>query len=123
MSGLPLMPAILVEVVGALIDLALAFLAARYAWKLTRLKPDNLLWQYLFYATAATAAFSVARAVGHIAREGLNLMGRDDLWFAVSPWAGMAALMSAPTANVVARLPASMTASDATSRPEWDCTA
>ena len=88
MIVLPLMPAILVEVSGSIIDLILAFLAARYAWKLTRLKPDNLLWQYLFYVTMATSAFAVARAVGHIAREGLNLMGRDDLWLMIAPWAG-----------------------------------
>ena len=88
MNGLPLMPAIAAEVAGAVVNTGFVFLAARYAWKLTRLKPDNLLWQYLFYFTAATSVFAVARAVGHIAREGLNLLGRDDLWHAVSPWAG-----------------------------------
>ena len=88
MNHLPLLPAILVEVGGSIADLILAFLAARYAWKLTRLKPDNLLWQYLFYVAAATSAFAAARAVGHIAREGLNLMGRDDLWLMIAPWAG-----------------------------------
>ena len=114
MNGLPLMPAIVVEIAGSLVNMGFAFLAARYAWKLTRLKPDNLLWQYLFYATAATAIFAAARAVGHIAREGLNLLGRDDLWHAVAPWAGgINSLCMVAVAAVVLFYPKGVQAYDA----------
>ena len=48
MNGLPMLPAILVDVAGSALNILFSFLATWYAFRLTRLKPDNFLWGYLF---------------------------------------------------------------------------
>ncbi len=58
MNGLPMLPAIIIDVAGSTANIVFAFLATRYAYKLTRLKPGNFLWGYLFYVTLAISAFA-----------------------------------------------------------------
>ena len=63
MNGLPMLPAIIIDVAGSTANIVFAFLATRYAYKLTRLKPGNFLWGYLFYVTLAISAFPVQLAI------------------------------------------------------------
>ena len=88
MNGLPMLPAILVDVAGSALNILFSFLATWYAFRLTRLKPDNFLWGYLFYVTLAISAFAISRAVGHISRELLQVAGRGDIWQAIGPYSG-----------------------------------
>lgn len=88
MNGLPMLPAILVDVAGSALNIVFSFLATWYAFRLTRLKPDNFLWGYLFYVNLAIAAFATSRAVGHISRELLYAAGHGDIWQAISPYSG-----------------------------------
>jgi PAS domain S-box-containing protein len=88
MNGLPLLPAILVDVAGSALNIVFSFLATWYAFRLTRLRPDNFLWGYLFYVNLAIAAFATSRAVGHISRELLQVAGRGDIWQAIGPYSG-----------------------------------
>ena len=83
MNSLPMLPAIIVDVVGSTANIVFAFLATWYAFRLTRLKPGNFLWGYLFYVTLAISAFAVSRAVGHITREMLYSAGDGDICPAV----------------------------------------
>lgn len=87
-SGLPMLPAIITDVAGSSANIVFAFLATWYAWKLTRLKPDNFLWGYLFYVTLAISAFAVSRAVGHITRELLYSADKGELWAHIAPLSG-----------------------------------
>ena len=88
MNGLPMLPAILVDEAGSALNIVFSFLATWYAFRLTRLRPDNFLWGYLFYVNLAIAAFATSRAVGHISRELLYAAGHGDIWQAISPYSG-----------------------------------
>ena len=88
MNSLPMLPTIVVDICGSAANIIFSFLALWYAFKLTRLKPDNFLWGYLFYVTLAIAAFAISRAVGHIAKEFLYIAGKEDIWQVVAPYSG-----------------------------------
>lgn len=88
MSGLSLLPAILLDIVGSATNIFLSFLALRYAQLLSRRQPDNFVWGYLFYVTFAIAAFTMSRAVGHLVKQFLMISGRVDIWQALSPFSG-----------------------------------
>lgn len=88
MNGLPILPAILIDVVGSALNIVFSFLATWYAFRLTRLRPNNFLWGYLFYVNLAIAAFATSRAVGHISRELLQIAGRGDVWQVIGPYSG-----------------------------------
>jgi len=88
MSSIPLLPAILVDIAGSAANMLFSFLALWYAFRLTRLKPDNFIWGYLFYVTLAIAAFAISRAVGHIVKESLYITGNDEYWRAIAPFSG-----------------------------------
>ncbi len=88
MNGLPMLPTILIDIVGSAANILFSFLALWYAFRLTRLKPDNFLWGYLFYVTLAIAAFAISRAVGHIAKEFLYIAGKENFWRVIAPYSG-----------------------------------
>ncbi len=88
MTGLPLLPSILLDMVGSIADLFFAFLAMRYAYLLTRKQPENFLWGYLFYICIAISAFSISRAAGHLVKQFLFISGNNDIWHVISPYSG-----------------------------------
>lgn len=88
MSGLPLLPAIIVDIFGSAANIAFSFLAWRYALLLARRQPDNFVWGYLHYVTFAICAFSISRAVGHLVKQFLMIGGHGDIWRAIAPWSG-----------------------------------
>jgi two-component system NtrC family sensor kinase len=88
MSGFPMLPAILVDIIGSAANIIFSFLALWYAFRLTRLKPDNFLWGYLFYVTLAITAFAISRATGHIVREFLYIYGKEEVWQTIAPFSG-----------------------------------
>ena len=88
MITLSMLPTILVDIIGSAANIIFSFLATWYAFRLTRLKPDNFLWGYLFYVTMAISAFAASRAVGHLSREFLYITGKGDVWTPISPFSG-----------------------------------
>jgi hypothetical protein len=88
MSDLSMLPAILIDISGSTANIIFSFLAARYAFKLTRLNPNNFLWGYLFYVTMAIAAFATSRGVGHILKEFLFITGKGEFWKPIGPYSG-----------------------------------
>jgi PAS domain S-box-containing protein len=88
MNSISMLPTVLVDITGSAANMLFSFLSLWYAFRLTRLKPDNFLWGYLFYVTLAITAFAISRAVGHIAKEFLFIVGRGDLWRAIAPYSG-----------------------------------
>ena len=63
MDGLPLLPAIFLDILGSAANIAFSFLAWRYARLLTRRQPGNFVWGYLYYVTFAIAAFAISPAI------------------------------------------------------------
>ena len=88
MNGLPMLPTIIVDVMGSVANIVFSFLSLWYAFRLTRLKPDNFLWGYLFYVTLAITAFAISRAVGHLAKELFYVAGKIELWKDIAPFSG-----------------------------------
>lgn len=88
MNGLPMLPTIIVDIAGSTANIIFSFLSLWYAYRLTRLKPDNFLWGYLFYVTVAIAAFAISRAVGHLAKELFYITGNTDIWRDIAPYSG-----------------------------------
>jgi PAS domain S-box-containing protein len=88
MNGLPMLPTILIDVTGSVANILFSFLSLWYAFRLTRLKPENFLWGYLFYVTLAIAAFAISRAVGHLAKELFYIFERVDIWQQIAPFSG-----------------------------------
>ncbi len=88
MNDLSMLPTILIDISGSTANIVFSFLAARYAFKLTRFNPNNFLWGYLFYVTMAIAAFAASRGVGHIVKELLFIIGKGELWEPIAPFSG-----------------------------------
>jgi PAS domain S-box-containing protein len=88
MNGLPMFPTILVDITGSVANIIFSFLSLWYAFRLTRLKPENFLWGYLFYVTLAITAFAISRAVGHLAKELFYIFGLIDIWRDIAPYSG-----------------------------------
>lgn len=88
MNGLPMLPTIIVDVTGSVANIIFSFLSLWYAFRLTRLKPENFLWGYLFYVTLAITAFAISRAVGHLAKELFYVTGRIEMWRDIAPYSG-----------------------------------
>ncbi|WP_448873834.1 two-component system sensor histidine kinase NtrB [Desulfobulbus propionicus] len=88
MNGLPMFPTILVDITGSAANIVFSFLSLWYAFRLTRLKPDNFLWGYLFYVTLAITAFAISRAVGHLAKELFYIFGQIEVWQNIAPYSG-----------------------------------
>ena len=88
MTGLPLLPTLVTDMVGSLANIIFAFLAMRYAFLLTRKQPENFLWGYLFYICMAIAAFSISRATGHIIKQALLFSDHRAIWSVISPYSG-----------------------------------
>ncbi len=88
MINLPLVPAIIADIGGSLIVIIVAFLSAQYAYRLTKIQPENFLWGFLFYLCVAMTAFATSRGVGHIVRQFLILSGNETAWRTLSPFSG-----------------------------------
>ena len=59
MNGLPLLPAITIDIIGSAANIVFSFLAWRYALLLAKRQPDNFVWGYLHYVTFAIGAFAI----------------------------------------------------------------
>ncbi len=88
MTSIPMLPAILVDMVGSFIIIVLSFLSLRYAWFLLRKQPNNFLWGFLFYFCLTLVCFAVSRAVGHLLKQILLIGGKRELWQVLSPYSG-----------------------------------
>ncbi|NDY57873.1 sensor histidine kinase [Desulfovibrio sulfodismutans] len=85
---LPVLPVYLVDFFGSALMIVLSFAASRYAFKLMRREPRELLWSYIYMLTLALTAFSVGRSVGHIVRDILVNTGYKEIWESISPISG-----------------------------------
>ncbi|EFL50755.1 integral membrane sensor signal transduction histidine kinase [Solidesulfovibrio fructosivorans JJ]] len=82
------LPIFLVDLFGSAMMIVLSILALRYAYRLMRREPRELLLSYLYMFTLALMAFSVGRGVGHIVRGILVNIGYKDVWESVGPVSG-----------------------------------
>ena len=87
-ESLPLAPVWLTDVAGSALMIIFSFLAVRYAVRLRKAQPSHIIWTYLLWLSVALAAFAISRGVGHIAKRGLLVMDKRDVWVAIRPFSG-----------------------------------
>ncbi len=88
MTSLPVLPTIILDMVGAFTIIVLAFLSLRYAYLLSRREPENFLWGFLLYFCVTLAAFAVSRAIGHLLKQILLVTGNKEQWSSLAPFSG-----------------------------------
>ncbi len=87
-GGLPFLPVYVGDFVGATLMIVLSLQAMRYAWRLTRLERQNVLWTYLFWLCLALVTLAVSRSAGHILRFLMELAGCHFGWRLLAPFSG-----------------------------------
>jgi two-component system, NtrC family, sensor kinase len=87
-SSLPMLPAIILDMVGSFTIIVLSFLSLYYAIRLIRKQPENFLWGFLFYFCLTLFCFSVSRAIGHLLKQILLISGQKEQWQVLAPFSG-----------------------------------
>ncbi len=88
MTSLPMLPTVVTDMVGSAIIIVLSVLSLRYAFFLTRRRPENFLWGYFFYFCVVLTVFSISRAMGHIVKQMLLMSGYPEAWRKIAPFSG-----------------------------------
>lgn len=84
----PMAPIWFVDVGGSALMAILSLCTARYAIRLVRMEPENVLGEYLLWLCTALACFSLSRSVGHIAQRLLLMADMRDAWVSIRPYSG-----------------------------------
>ena len=82
------LPIWLVDVVGSVCMILLAFLCLRLALRLRLLTPTNIIWTYLLWLCYALSIFAVSRSAGHIIKQLLLMGGHSAIWSQIKPYSG-----------------------------------
>lgn len=86
--GLPLTPVLVVDFLSSGALMVLGGAAVTTALRLARREPENPRWSYLSILAMALAAFALSRALGHMGKAVLLVMGRAELWLELTPYSG-----------------------------------
>lgn len=84
----PELPIWIVDLIGSALMIYLSFLCVHRTGKLRSMDRENAVWTYLLWFGYGLAAFSISRAVGHIAKRLLLLSGHPNLWAELRPFSG-----------------------------------
>jgi two-component system NtrC family sensor kinase len=82
------LPIWVVDVLGSICMIVLAFMCMRLANLLRRRDRNNIVWTYLFWVCTALAVFAVSRSAGHILKQLLIITGDAATWNRVRPYSG-----------------------------------
>lgn len=82
------LPIWFVDVAGAVLMIVLSAGALVSAVRLRRNEPGNIVWTYLLWVCYALTVFAVSRSVGHILKQALIIVGRNELWEDIRPYSG-----------------------------------
>jgi two-component system NtrC family sensor kinase len=82
------LPIWMVDIIGAVAMIVLAFLCIRHARQLCRRDPGNVIWTYLSWVSYCLAGFAVSRSAGHILKQLLIFSQHSHLWKMVQPYSG-----------------------------------
>lgn len=85
---LPLLPVHIVDFMGASLMIIFSLVAFYYAWRLTVLEPNSVLWSYLFWLCMAMVAFALSRGIGHVLKFIFIFMRFPQLWDFFAPYSG-----------------------------------
>lgn len=81
-------PVIWVDVVGSVLMLVLAFACAWQAWLWVAKKRNDTFRYYIYLLTLAIVVFAVSRSFGHLVKQVLLYVDKQDIWKLISPFSG-----------------------------------
>ena len=64
MNSLPMLPTIIMDMVGSVIIIFLSFLSLLYAYRLIRRQPENFLWASFFTSVSLWSVFQFPVQLG-----------------------------------------------------------
>ncbi len=91
-----------VDIFGSLLMILLSFLCLRLVFGLKLRDPNNVIWAYLFWFCIGLSGFAISRSAGHLVKDILLAMHKDQMWSTIRPFSGainttMLALVAAVT--------------------------
>ncbi len=85
---LSLVPIWLIDVVGSILMIVLAFLSFGLSLRLKRKDPNNIIITYLLWVCLALFVFAISRSAGHLLKQIFLLSGHREVWSAIQPFSG-----------------------------------
>jgi len=85
---LPLFPLWVVDILGSLMVIILAWSSFGVVRRLLAREPENAQWLFLFWFTLALLAFALSRSIGHILQHLLVFSGHVAIWELLRPLSG-----------------------------------
>jgi len=83
-----LVPIWLIDVVGSISMIVLAFLSFGLSLRLKRKDPNNIIVTYLLWVCLALFVFAISRSAGHLLKQIFLLTGHRELWTTLQPFSG-----------------------------------
>ncbi|HSO17907.1 MAG TPA: ATP-binding protein [Desulfosarcina sp.] len=83
-----LIPIWLIDVVGSILMIVLAFLSFGLSLRLKRKDPNNIIVTYLLWVCLALFVFAISRSAGHLLKQIFLLSRHQELWAAIQPFSG-----------------------------------
>jgi len=81
-------PVVFVDISGSVLMLLISCLCTINSWQLTKKRPDNVFYNYLFLFTLAIVFFAISRSFGHLIKYILLLNDLAPVWLELSPYSG-----------------------------------
>ncbi len=84
----PWLPVVVVDVIGSLLILVIAFFCFRQAWEWKNKMPNDTFRYYIYLLTASFVFFAISRSVGHLVKQCLLYLDMGHIWKEISPYSG-----------------------------------
>jgi two-component system NtrC family sensor kinase len=81
-------PVIVVEIVGSVLTLVIAFWCVWLSKQWSENNPDDIFRHYIFLLTMAIVLFAISRSFGHLVKQVLLLSEQEQVWQRISPFSG-----------------------------------
>lgn len=82
------LPIWFVDMAGSVLMIIFSFMSIRLVRLIYRNDPNSIIWTYLSWVCYCLAGFAISRSAGHILKQILFIMGRNEVWDGIRPFSG-----------------------------------
>ncbi len=82
------LPIWFVDMAGSVFMIIFSFMSIRLVRLIYRNDPNSIIWTYLTWVCYCLAGFAISRSAGHILKQILFIMGRNEVWEGIRPFSG-----------------------------------
>jgi two-component system, NtrC family, sensor kinase len=82
------LPIWFVDMAGSVLMILFSFMSIRLVRLIYRNDPNSIIWTYLSWVCYCLAGFAISRSAGHILKQILFIMGRNEVWDGIRPFSG-----------------------------------